>query len=55
MQTKIHLAHTPTRKQIDITKRTGNTNEVAPHHLFLSTKDQEQLGQIIRCSPSPTN
>lgn len=48
---KIHIAHTPTRKQIEITRKTRNTNEVVPHHLFLSTKDEKDLGKLSNVHP----
>ncbi|MBI5046771.1 dihydroorotase family protein [Candidatus Micrarchaeota archaeon] len=42
---RVHLAHASTKKEIEIAKKYKNaTVEVAPHHLFLSTKDLERLG-----------
>ena len=49
---RIHLAHASTKKEITIAKKYGRcTVEVAPHYLFLSTKDAEQLGPLAKVYP----
>ncbi|MBI5227031.1 dihydroorotase family protein [Candidatus Micrarchaeota archaeon] len=49
---KIHLAHASTAHEITITKSYPLcTTEVAPHHLFLSTKDREKLGFLYKVYP----
>jgi len=42
---RVHLAHASTGKEITMAKKNPNaTVEVAPHYLFLSSKDAESLG-----------
>ncbi len=49
---KIHLAHASTKKEVTLAKRSKNcTVEVAPHHLFLSSKDAERLGPFGKVYP----
>ncbi len=49
---RIHLAHASTRKEVQIAKRYKRcTVEVAPHHLFLSSKDAERLGPLSKVYP----
>jgi dihydroorotase len=49
---RIHIAHASTKKEILLAKKHAKcTVEVAPHHLFLSTNDQERLGQLRRVYP----
>ena len=49
---KVHLAHASTKKEITLTKKCAHcTVEVAPHHLFLSTKDLERLGPFASVYP----
>jgi dihydroorotase (multifunctional complex type) len=49
---RIHLAHASTRKEVQIAKRYRRcTVEVAPHHLFLSSRDLERLGPLAKVYP----
>ena len=49
---RIHLAHASTKKEVMIAKRYEKcTVEVAPHHLFLSQKNWENLGLMKRVYP----
>jgi dihydroorotase len=44
---QIHLAHASTSHEVEIFKRFQKaTVEAAPHHLFLSKKDEEKLGSL---------
>ena len=52
MGRRIHMAHASTKKEITISKRCMHcTVEVAPHHLFLSTKDKARLGPFAMVYP----
>jgi dihydroorotase len=43
---RVHLAHASTSKEVDLFKEFEKaTVEVAPHHMFLSSKDAEKLGK----------
>ncbi|MFH0736961.1 MAG: dihydroorotase family protein [Candidatus Micrarchaeota archaeon] len=49
---RIHLAHASTKKEITIAKKYPRcTIEVAPHHLFLSSKDEQRLGPYGKVFP----
>ncbi|NYZ74630.1 dihydroorotase family protein [Candidatus Micrarchaeota archaeon] len=49
---RIHLAHASTGHEIALAKTYGRcTVEVAPHYLFLSTKDAERLGRLGKVYP----
>ncbi len=49
---KIHLAHASTAHEIALAKTYDKcTVEVAPHYLFLSSKDQERLGYLAKVYP----
>ncbi len=55
-QTPLHIAHLSTKPGIDLVraaKKKGQkiTCEVAPHHLFLSVDDYEQLGTLAKMNP----
>lgn len=50
---KIHLAHASTKKEVQIAKSYARcTVEVAPHHLFMSTRDIERLGPLAKVFPA---
>ncbi len=49
---KIHLAHAATKKELALARPFANvTAEVAPHYLFLSTKDLATLGTKYKVYP----
>jgi len=49
---KLHVAHATTAEEIDLAKSFPNvTCEVTPHHLFLSIKDLELLGNYGKTNP----
>lgn len=43
---RLHLAHATTEKEINAVKSAGGSTEVTPHHLFLSKKHEEKLGNL---------
>ncbi len=54
--TKLHFCHISAGESLDVIRKakTGNMNitcEVAPHHLFLSTKDYQRLGTLGKMNP----
>ena len=55
--TRFHLAHLSTRKELELLTRGGvdgknMTAEVSPNHLWFSDGDYATLGNKIRCNPS---
>jgi len=49
---RMHIAHITTAEEVDLAKSFANvTCEVTPHHLFLSTKDLELLGNYGKMNP----
>lgn len=54
-EAKIHFCHISAGESLEIIKKAkaeGNiTCEVAPHHLFLSTKDWKRLGTLVKMNP----
>ncbi len=49
---RIHIAHASSGKEVQISRRYARcTVEVAPHHLFLTTKDHERLGPYAKVYP----
>ncbi|MEW6748591.1 MAG: dihydroorotase family protein [Candidatus Micrarchaeota archaeon] len=49
---RMHIAHASTKKEITIARKCPHcTVEVAPHHLFLSTRDRERLGPFASVFP----
>ncbi len=53
---KLHFCHISAGESLDVIRKakTGNMNitcEVAPHHLFLSTKDYQRLGTLGKMNP----
>ncbi len=49
---RIHIAHVSTKKEMQIAAKYEKcTTEIAPHHLFLSTKDQKRLGPFAKVYP----
>ncbi len=52
MQRRIHLAHVSTKDEIALIEKCKSaTSEVAPHHLFLSKKDEEKLKFFAKVNP----
>jgi dihydroorotase len=54
--TKLHLCHISAGESLETLKKGKNNNknitcEVAPHHLFLSTKDYKRLGTLGKMNP----
>lgn len=50
--TKLHFCHISSHESLEIIRKAKNiTCEVAPHHLFLSTKDWRQLGVKVKTNP----
>ncbi len=48
---KMHLAHATSEKEVEIAKSIGATVEAAPHHLLLSKKEIEKLGKLAPVKP----
>jgi len=49
---RMHVAHITSAEEVDLAKSFANvTCEVSPHHLFLSTKDLELLGNFGKMNP----
>lgn len=48
---EIHIAHASTPEAIDLAVEAGMTCEVAPHHMFLSQQDLDELGTYGRMNP----
>ncbi|NJD75625.1 MAG: dihydroorotase [Candidatus Methanoperedens sp.] len=54
--TRLHFCHISARESLEIIReaKAGNKNitcEVAPHHLFLSTRDYKRLGTLGKMNP----
>ena len=54
--THLHIAHLSTAEGVELVREAKADNlpvtcEVAPHHLFLSTDDYEQLGTLAKMNP----
>ncbi|MDD5474300.1 MAG: dihydroorotase [Candidatus Methanoperedens sp.] len=54
--TKIHFCHISAHESLEAIKKAKNENknitcEVAPHHLFLTTKDYKRLGTLGKMNP----
>ena len=49
--TRIHIAHASTPGAIDLAHKWGQTAEVSPHHLLLSTEHLDRLGTFGRMNP----
>lgn len=54
--TNLHIAHLSTAQGIDLVRQAKKdgvsvTCEVAPHHLFLTIEDYDQLGPLVKMNP----
>ena len=52
--TRVHLCHVSTQKELDTVRKFKNENvsvEVTPHHLFLSSKDYAEYGNLMKVNP----
>ncbi len=46
-----HFCHISTEKALDLISNSSSTCEVTPHHLLLSEKDYERLGEFVNVNP----
>jgi len=51
LKRKTHLCHATTKEEVGLAKAAGLSVEVTPHHLFLSTRDVERLGNYGKTNP----
>ncbi|MFB6164119.1 MAG: dihydroorotase [Haloarculaceae archaeon] len=50
-QADLHVAHASTPEGIDVAAERGLTCEVTPHHMLLSRRDLQELGNLGRMNP----
>ena len=46
-----HFCHLSTREAVEIVEKTASSFEVTPHHILLSTRDFERLGNLVNVNP----